>query len=95
MYAEHTLEYSDIVAKMAVVVVYEGKTKIPGNRPIEDLYKGIVERKNKQQGIKVVYPDDGSSFQWENVSAVLRCTDKFDSELARTRAGVAPSAFVN
>ena len=78
---------------MTVVVVYDGVPNNPGDRPIEERYKGIVERKNSKQGIKVIYPDDGGSFQWEHVLSVFKYTEKFDGELKRTADGRCPSAF--
>ena len=93
LYDEHKLSYSDITKGMTVVVVYDGKAKNPGDRPIEEHHKGIVERKNRSQGIKVIYPDDDGSFQWEDVAAVLRYTEKFDEEITRTRQALNPSAF--
>ena len=91
LYKEHALKYENITKDMTVVVVYDGEPNNPGERPIDELYKGVVERKNKHQGIKVIYPDDGgASFQWEHVSSVLKYTTKFDAEIKRTADGKNP-----
>ena len=91
LYKEHALKYESVTKDMTVVVVYDGEPNNPGERPIDELYKGVVERKNKHQGIKVIYPDDGgASFQWEHVSSVLKYTTKFDAEIKRTADGKNP-----